>query len=93
MASVADGIASSFKDIMGLRRYEPPEIEVCEPAVKSGTASKHTVYKVKGRDHLGDFEALRRFREFDQLRKVFYSRFLGLYVPPIPEKKAMVSLY
>jgi hypothetical protein len=47
------------------------------------------VYKVKGRDHLGEIELLRRFREFDTLRKTFYSRFLGLYVPPIPEKKAM----
>lgn len=32
---------------------------------------------------------MRRFREFDTLRKVLFGRFLGLYVPPIPEKKAM----
>jgi PX domain len=82
-------VANSFKDLLGLRKYEPPEIEVLEPIVKSGAASKHHVYKVKGRDHLGEFEVMRRFREFDNLRRVFYSRFLGLYVPPIPEKKAM----
>jgi hypothetical protein len=41
------------------------------------------------RDLHGEFEILRRFREFDTLRKTLYSRFLGLYVPPIPEKKAM----
>jgi sorting nexin-1/2 len=82
-------VASSFKDLLGLRKYEPPEIEVTDPTVKSGAASKHTVYKVRGRDHLGEFEVMRRFREFDHLRRVLYSRFLGLYVPPIPEKKAM----
>lgn len=72
---------------MGLRKYEPPEVDVCEPVIKSG----HHVYKVRGRDHCGEFEALRRFREFDLLRKVLYSRFLGLYVPPIPEKKNLVQ--
>lgn len=82
-------VANSFKDLLGLRKFEPPEIEVLEPTVKSGTASKHTVYKVRGKDHLGEFEVMRRFREFDHLRRVLYSRFLGLYVPPIPEKKAM----
>lgn len=92
MASVAAGIAgiaNSFRDIMSLRKHEPPQIEVCEPTIKSGTASKHHVYKVRGRDHLGEFDVYRRFREFDQLRKVLYSRFLGLYVPPIPDKKAV----
>jgi hypothetical protein len=87
-----EGFASTYKDLMGLRKYEPPEVEVCEPIIKTGAASKHHVYKVRGRDHLGEFEALRRFREFDLLRKVLYSRFLGLYVPPIPEKKNLVIL-
>lgn len=89
MSSVANGIASSYKDLLGLRKHDPPEIEVGQPTIKSGTASKHHVYRVKGRDHHGEFEVLRRFREFDTLRKVFFARFLGLYVPPIPEKKAV----
>jgi sorting nexin-1/2 len=46
------------------------------------------LYKVRGRDHQGEFEVLRRFKQFDMLRKVLFARFLGLYVPPIPEKKA-----
>lgn len=70
-----------------MRKYQAPEIEVCEPQQNKG--SGHTVYKVKGRDHHGEFDVNRRFREFDHLRRVLYSRFLGLYVPPIPEKKAM----
>jgi sorting nexin-1/2 len=57
--------------------------------IKSTATGKHHVYKVKGRDHQGEIDITRRFREFDTLRKVFYSRFLGLYVPPIPEKKTM----
>jgi sorting nexin-1/2 len=47
------------------------------------------VFKVRGKDHLGEFEVFRRFKQFDLLRKVLFARFLGLYVPPIPEKKAM----
>jgi hypothetical protein len=70
---------------MGIRKHDPPEICVCEPLLKSG----HHEYKVKGRDHVGEFEISRRFREFDTFRKVLYSRFLGLYVPPIPPKKSV----
>lgn len=88
---LSQGVAASFKDLLSLRKYDPPFFEVGEPKVKSGAASKHTVYTVKGTDHLGEFSILRRFREFDTLRKTFYSRFLGLYIPPIPEKQAMVS--
>lgn len=83
--NVSSGILSSFKDLMGIRKHDPPEISVSEPLLKSG----HHEYKVKGRDHLGEFEMYRRFREFDTFRKVLYSRFLGLYVPPIPPKKSV----
>lgn len=89
MHSAASGIASSYKDLLGLRRHDPPEFEVNEAVIKSTATGKHHVYKIRGRDYLGELEVLRRFREFDTLRKVLYSRFLGLYVPPIPEKKAM----
>lgn len=80
------GIANSYKDLMGLRKHEPPIISVSEPTIKNGS---HHVYKVKGYDHNGEFEVFRRFREFDQFRKTLYSRFVGLYVPPIPAKKAV----
>ena len=89
---IAQGIANSYKDLLGLRKFEPPQVEVCDPTIKTSAASKHHVYKVRGSDHLGEFEVLRRFSNFDNLRRVFSSRFLGLYVPPIPEKKAMVSI-
>ena len=85
------GLASNFKDILNWKKVEI-EIEVSEPQKKAYATGSFHVYKVKGKDNLGEFEVFRRFREFDLLRKVLYSRFLGLYVPPIPEKKSMVSL-
>jgi hypothetical protein len=41
---------------------------------------------------MGDVEVFRRFRHFHELREVLFSRFLGLYVPPIPEKKNIVRI-
>lgn len=38
------------------------------------------------------FEAQRRYKEFFALRAVLVKRFPGLYVPPIPPKKTVVSL-
>jgi hypothetical protein len=84
------GVASCFKDLMQLRHFEPPEILVCEPQKKKATTGTHHVYRVVGRDHHGTFEVFRRFKEFYLIRKVLYSRFLGLYVPPVPEKKSVV---
>jgi hypothetical protein len=37
-------------------------------------------------------EVYRRFRNFNEIREILFTRFLGLYVPPIPEKKKMVIL-
>lgn len=44
------GIASSFRDLFALRKYDPPQLEVCEPKIKSGGATKYHVYTVKGVD-------------------------------------------
>jgi sorting nexin-1/2 len=71
------------------KKLSPPELEVCDPQLKADTIGKHHLYKVKGRDHQGEFEVFRRFKQFDLLRRTLFSRFLGLYVPSLPEKKAM----
>jgi hypothetical protein len=84
-------LAVNFKEILSKRNYEAPTIEVCEPQIKNKATGKYHIYKVVGKDYLGPFEAFRRYSEFDILRKVLYSRFLGLYVPPLPEKKKIVS--
>jgi len=34
-------------------------------------------------------EVFRRFRHFFVLRDILFERFLGLYIPPIPQKKSV----
>jgi hypothetical protein len=72
-----------------LRKFDPPLIEVCEPTKKAS----HHEYKVKGSDRSLPFEIWRRYNNFYELRNVLFSRFLGLYVPPIPEKKKLVTSF
>jgi len=74
---------------MSRRKYQPPQIDVVETKVQNDTIGKHHLYKIKGSDHLGEFEVYRRYKQFHMLRNVLFTRFMGLYVPPIPEKKAM----
>jgi hypothetical protein len=50
-SDISMGVASSFRDLMELRKMDPPQLEVCEPQIKSGGAGKHHVYKIKGIDH------------------------------------------
>lgn len=57
--------------------------------VKSGG---HIKYTVNGVDSDGQFEEMRRFREFYALRNVLVQRWPGIYIPAIPEKKLVVSL-
>jgi hypothetical protein len=83
---------TSFREIYTLRAYDPPFIEVCEPQLKSSAGIKHHVYKVRGKDQFGEYEILRRYREFDMLRDVIVQRFYGLYVPPMPPKKKIVII-
>jgi hypothetical protein len=71
------------------RKFAPPELVVCEPTLKADTIGKHHLYKVKGKDQHGDFEVFRRFKQFDLLRRTLFTRFMGLYVPQIPEKKTV----
>ena len=47
----------------------------------------HVKYTVSGVDDEGDFQDTRRFREFHALGQVLRIRWLGCYVPSIPEKK------
>lgn len=47
----------------------------------------HTGYKIKGVDKHGDFDIVRRYREFYALRNTLRKRWVGFYVPGIPPKK------
>ena len=62
---------------------------VCNP--RKSQSGDYIVYTVFGEDTSGRFEIQRRFREFDLLRKVLNQRFPGMYVPPTPPKRKMVS--
>lgn len=88
-----NGIAKSFRDILNLRKSEPPNLEVCEPQIKGGATGKHHIYKIRGNDSAGMVEVFRRYSNFYELRVLLFARFLGLYVPPVPEKKSVVSKY
>ena len=83
---MTSGIAGHFKDILKIRKHEPPNLEVSEPTKKGS----HHEYRVKGYDYKGEVDVWRRYNHFFELRALMFSRFLGLYVPPIPEKKKLV---
>ncbi|TNV81241.1 hypothetical protein FGO68_gene10278 [Halteria grandinella] len=82
-------VYSNYKDLFTHKKAEPPSIQVCDPTLKADTIGSHHLYKIKGSDHQGEFEVFRRFKQFDLLRRTLFNRFLGLYVPSLPEKKAM----
>ena len=82
---------TSFRDVARLRKYDFPEIIVCDPSQK-GSVSKHVVYKMMGKDHLGEFEGFRRYSHFLLFREILVTRFVGLYIPPMPPKKKLVSI-
>ena len=50
------------------------------------------MYAIRGSDKDGSFEIYHRFSDFNTLRKVMVKRWPGVYVPPIPEKKAVGNM-
>ena len=62
-----------------------------DPIIKDGI-TKYVLYSIRGSDKDGSFEIYRRFSDFATLRKVLVKRWPGVYVPPIPEKKAVGNM-
>lgn len=67
------------------------EMKITETALRkdsSGIISKgqYTIYRIQGKDSLGDFDVERRYREFLGFRASMFGRYPGLYLPPIPGK-------
>jgi hypothetical protein len=54
--------------------------------MKNGDFVCYTVYGVLKRER---FEIFRRYSDFDALRESLSERFPGMYIPPIPSKKAI----
>jgi hypothetical protein len=53
-----------------------------------GNGRKHNVYRIKGYDSLGEVDISRRYKEFHIFRDELFSRYPGLFIPPIPPKQA-----
>lgn len=58
--------------------------------INGGAFSKnYVVYEVKGHDKNGQINVSRRYREFDALRNKLKQNWPGIFIPSIPEKKAV----
>lgn len=60
-----------------------------DPKIKDGI-SKYTIYTVRGMDKNGQFDVVRRYNDFHLIRTTLISKWPGCYVPPLPQKKAIV---
>ena len=47
---------------------------------------KHVEYVINGADTLGEINCQRRYSDFDKFRDLLVSRYIGLYIPPLPPK-------
>ena len=63
------------------------EFKVSKPTKTNGVI----MYEVCGYDKEGDFKEMKRYSDFDKLRKMLVARWPGFNIPSIPQKKAMVS--
>lgn len=64
-------------------------IEVTDPRIKDGI-NKYILYTVRGIDKNGQFDAPRRYNDFQLIRTTLISKWPGCYIPPLPPKKAFV---
>jgi len=63
---------------------DPNSFKVFDPQKGS-----HIVYTDKGYDNESSFEGTRWYNDFYNLRSLLMARMPGIYVPPIPPKKAL----
>jgi hypothetical protein len=47
----------------------------------------YVVYIIHGSDNLGEFQIIRRYKEFHLFRDLLFARYPGLYIPPLPQKQ------
>ena len=65
-------------------------MQIVKTELKKGTGvvnKEFTTYHIQGGDNLGEFLIARRFKEFLLFREVLFSRYPGLYIPPMPSKQ------
>lgn len=68
------------------------EIEISDPVEKENKLKKYTVYTVKGVDQEGNFWVYRRYSDFHLLRQKMVSRWPGVFIASVPEKKAVGNM-
>lgn len=51
--------------------------------------NSYIAYDIEGKDHLGPFNAQRRYNNFFELRNSLCQNWPGVYIPNVPPKKAM----
>ena len=66
------------------------EIKVSDPQLDQ--SGGYTTYMISGHDKLGTFEIRRRYNDFFYFREALKKKWPGLYIPPIPEKKIIVTV-
>jgi len=62
------------------------KMSITKHEISKNRGKKHTAYIIEGSDSLGDFVVTRRYKEFLLIREILFSRYPGLYIPPIPQK-------
>lgn len=63
------------------------KLEIKDVEQKGTGMKKFTVYNIVGFDSLGEINVLRRYSEFDSFRQQLFSRYPGLFIPPLPPKQ------
>ena len=85
--AAAQPVQTSLHD---LSLYGDVEIRVTGYTIEKGSLKSYVKFQIEGRDAKGGFECRRRYKEFEKLRTYMRRKWLGLYVPLLPEKKATV---
>ena len=67
----------------------PQNSEASWFSISEPIKGKHITYLVSGVDNEGPFEVSRRYSDFYQFHNTLLLRWPGIYIPPIPPKKAV----
>lgn len=74
-----------------ISRNKDIQITVGLPIHEDKGVVKHTRYPLQGKDKLGEYQVVRKYNEFKQLRDILLEQYPGFYIPPLPPKKNQIS--
>ena len=86
LSSDDDDVVLPEIDAFNAEGEEEKKIQVVDPTKVSGGLGGHTAYKILGQDPKGEFEVVRRYKEFLVFREALIKRWPGFFIPPIPVK-------